>query len=544
MKLSTKRSISPHKALFLLPILLLFFVTDSYAVKILKGRALYRYSNRNAVHGGILRTIYGTPPRSLDTHQETAAGCCYITNLTNSTLIRISQDFMGVEPDLAKSWKVIGDRTYVFKLHKGVRFHDVPPVNGRELTSADVKYSFERIMGMHGNKADFKHRYYFEDKLESIETPDKYTIIFKAKKPYAALLRYFASAWCTIVAKEVVDKYGDLKMQAIGTGPFILKEYVKGSHFEFVKHPHYFKKGLPYLDGINAKLITDPNAALSAYLAGKLDVGGLYFFQVKVFKEKAPKDTLFMAPGTYMWTFRMPPEIKDKLPLKAPYNNKKVRQAVAMAIDKKELLKLAWGGAGDTCVGPIPVKQWMLSSRYQVKYNPEKAKKILAEAGYPNGFKAEMITWNSLYMTKPAQVIQQMLKKVGVDMTIKALEFAQYFNLAYRFQYEMALHIMTAGVDPEEWLVPYYGYPDKSTYYKWTNRKLWDMIAKQAHIMNHRKRMALIHRIQQQVIDDSPNVFLYTQTRYAIQKPYVHRKFYFGDIQYFSHAEYTWMEKH
>lgn len=543
MKLSTKRRISLRRIVFLLPILLFFFISETHAVKIMKGRAAYRYSNKKAVYGGILRGYWGTPPRSLDTHQETAAGCCYVTNQTNNCLLRQSQDFMGVEPDLAKSWKKIGDRTYVFKLHRGVRFHDVPPVNGRELTSADVKYSFERIMGMHGKKANFKHRYYFEGMLESIETPDKYTIIFKTKMPYAPFIRYVASAWCTIVAKEVVDKYGDLKMHAIGTGPFILKEYVKGSHFEFVKHPNYFKKGLPYLDGMTYKLIRDPNAGLSAYLAGKVDVGGLYFYQVKVFKEKAPKDTLLIAPGTYMWTFRMPPEIKDKLPLKAPYNNKKVRQAVAMAIDKKELLKLAWGGAGDLCVGPIPIREWMLSSRYQVKYNPAKAKKMLAEAGYPNGFKAEMITWNLPYMTRPAQVIQQMLKKIGVDVTIKALEFAQYFNLAYRFQYEMALHIMTAGVDPEEWLVPYYGYPDKSTYYKWTNKELWEMIAKQTNIMNDRKRMALIHKIQRKVIDESPNVFLYTQTRYMTSKPYVHRKFYFNPIQVF-YGEHTWMEKH
>jgi peptide/nickel transport system substrate-binding protein len=136
-----------------------------------------------------------------------------------------------------------------------------------------------------------------------------------------------------------------------------------------------------------------------------------------------------------------------------------------------------------------------------------------------------------------------MLKKIGVDVTIKALEFAQYFNLAYRFKYEMALHIMTAGVDPEEWLVPYYGYPDKSTYYKWTNQELWKMIAKQTNIMNDRRRMALIHRIQRKVIDESPNVFLYTQTRYYTAKPYVHRKFYFNPIQVF-YGEHTWMEKH
>jgi peptide/nickel transport system substrate-binding protein len=129
-------------------------------------------------YGGIYRTLMQADPRSLDAHQETYGATTVITGNTNSTLLRTNPEMTGWELDLAESYKQIDDTTYEFKIHKGVRFHNVPPVNGRELTSADVKYSIERAMGMYGRKADFKHYYYF-DKIKSIETPDKYTIIFK-----------------------------------------------------------------------------------------------------------------------------------------------------------------------------------------------------------------------------------------------------------------------------------------------------------------------------------------------------------------------------
>ncbi len=355
-------------------------------------------------------------PRSLDPHQETYGATTVITCNTNSTLLRTNPEMTGWELDLAESYKQIDDTTYEFKIHKGVRFHNVPPVNGRELTSADVKYSIERAMGMYGRKSDFKHSYYF-DKIKSIETPDKYTIVFKLSQPFAPFLKYIATPWAAITAKEIVDKYGDLKNVAIGTGPFILKEFVKGSHITLVKNPNYFKKGLPYLDGITFKIMPDPASVLSAFIAGRLDGIGLYYYQLDTVKKEAPDALITEYPGTHMWVLRVQPWIEGTKPLKKPLDDKRVRQAISMAIDKPRLLKLAWGGFGTVATGPVPpVYDDALPPADQVKYNPEQAKKLLAEAGYPNGFSLELITWNLEYMTKPAQVLKEMLKEVGIDL--------------------------------------------------------------------------------------------------------------------------------
>ncbi|MCJ8500245.1 ABC transporter substrate-binding protein [Desulfatitalea alkaliphila] len=491
-------------------------------------------------YGGTYR-IHSTPIRSLDPHMETASQTTMVTVNTNNGLLCFSPDMTGVEPDLAESWRQIDDLTYEFKLHKGVRFHDVPPVNGRELTAADVKYSIERIAGMHGRASDFKHSYYFEGKIDSIETPDDHTVIIKTKKPYAAFLKYIASPWSAIVAKEVVEQFGDLKRHAIGTGPFILKEYVMGSHVTLVKNPDYFKAGKPYLDGIHIRIMTDPSSVVSAFIAGRLDGAQVTYHFMPTIKKQVPDTIVEQLEGTYMWTLRCPPWIEGVKPLQPPFDKPEVRQAIAMAIDKQRLLELAWGGFGKTQVGPVPSAAiYSLSQEDQVPYDPEKAKALLAQAGYPDGFSAELMTWNLSYMTQPAQILQQMLKEVGIEIKLNLLEFAQYFNRAYRFDYEMALHLMTAGVDPEEWLIPYYGKVEEATYYKWSNPELWDMIDRQQHIMDPAQRETLIKEIQRKVIADAPNLFLYTQDRFLIRKPNVHLKRYLLDVQGLM-GEYIWM---
>jgi peptide/nickel transport system substrate-binding protein len=495
-------------------------------------------------YGGIYRTQMQVDPRSLDPHHETSGATTIITLNTNNCLLRLNPEMNGWELELAESVKQTDETTYEFKIHKGVRFHNVPPVNGRELTSADVKYSIERVMGLYGKKPDFKHRYYFEDKIKSIETPDKYTIIFKLTQPYAPFLRYIAAPWVAIVAKEVVDQHGDLKNVAIGTGPFILKEFVKGSHISLVKNSNYFKKGLPFLEGITIKIMPDQASVLSAFIAGRLDGTGLYHYQVDTVKKEAPDTIIDEYPGTHMFVLRVQPWIEGTKPLKKPLDDKRVRQAITMAIDKPRLLKLAWGGFGHLGVGPVPpVYDDALPPSNQVKYNPEQARKLLAEAGYPNGFSLELITWNTEAMTKPSQILKEMLKEIGIDLKLTFLEFGQYFNRAYRWDYELSLHVMTAGVDPEEWLVPYFGPVNEAAYYKWSNPELWKLITEQQQLMDVKKRKALIRDIQLKVMDDAPYNFLYTQIRFNARRPYVHRTFYLLDFQPLV-GETFWMEKH
>lgn len=510
----------------------------------IEGDDIYKFSDDGAVKGGIYRTSWATM-RSFDPAIGTASDGTSFGNIVYNGLLRLTQNMKDIELDLAESWRQIDDLTYEFKLRKGVHFQDVPPVNGRECTSADVKYSIERMAGKIGTKSKFKHTYYF-DKLASIETPDKYTIIFKTSEPYAPFINYIASAWTKIVPKEAVDEYKTLDLKGIGTGPFTLVEHVRGSHMTFKRNDKFFKKGLPRLDGMSVKFMPQPATYVSAFLAGELDTTGLPENQVDTVLKEDPNSNIYIYPGAYTRILRTPPWWEGKVPLEPPFNDKRVRQAIAHAIDKTRLLKLAHNGDGQVQIGPVPrpYVPWALSEKDQTEFNPELSKKLLAEAGYPNGFSTELMTWNLYYMTTPAQIIKEMLADVGINVTINALDFAQYFNKTYRYKYQMAFHITTAGYDPEEWLVPYFGNPEKATYYKWSNHELWDLIAQQSQIMDKEKRVAAIHKIQRMVMDEAMSQSMLTTNYHLAFKPYVHPKIFLHEGSGYAGIDEAWMEKH
>ncbi len=534
----------------LIAALCLFFAPAfSSANQIYEGEAAFsgryeaRMKGQAPVYGGTLRSHMQTEPRSLDPHMDTSSSTVLVSNVAYNGLLRLAPDMKNIEPDLAESWQQIDDLTYEFKLHQGVRFHNIPPVNGREMTSADVKYSFERIMGMYGKKSQFKHSYYFADKIESIETPDKYTIIFKTKKPYAPFIAYVASNWTKIVPREAVDEFGDLKRKMIGTGPFMLKEYLKGSHMLFVKNPNYFVKERPYLDAVHFKIIKNRKVEVAAYMANELDVGRVNVNDLATIAEKSPETILLKYPNMFTWTLRTPAWLGEK-GIQKPFDDIRVRQAIAHAIDKKKLMYLASSPDGIIQVGPVPRQfvPWGLPESDQWEYNPQKARELLTQAGYPDGFETEIITFNLAYMVKPMQVIQQMLQQVGIKAKLNPMDPAQYLNATYRYKYQMALHMTTTGFDPSEWLVPYFGFPKSATYYKWGNKELWELIAKQEYIMDKNARVKAVADIQRKIVEECMSQSLYTQISIRAFRPNIHLRHYMHPSSEGIH-EFDWIEK-
>jgi len=214
--------------------------------------------------GGVFKIHMGGSPRSLDPYFDTFPYNTAVTDCTNEALLKWSPDFSKIETELASALPEQADaQTFTFKLKPGIKFQNVDPANGRAFTSADVKYSIERQSTDQAGK--FQHAYYFLNRLDSITTPDDNTIIFKTKAPYAPFLSYIASPWTVMIDRASVEKWGDLTEHAIGTGPFIFKEWQKDVKIDLVKNPDYRDKSLPYLDGISYIIAVDPDTDRHAW---------------------------------------------------------------------------------------------------------------------------------------------------------------------------------------------------------------------------------------------------------------------------------------
>ena len=229
--------------------------------------------------GGIFHIRHHVQPVHFDPQQTIAFSTQWPLSYCMSRLVKVKAGpsvvpgTQPIEGDLAESWTQPNDTTYVFKLRKGVRWHPKPPVNGRELTAEDVKYTYERFLTVKGNP----NRPVLEQ-VDRVEVIDPLTVRFVLKEPFAWFLDALASTSTWIIAKEAVEKFGDLKKPeaVVGTGPWMLERYEPGTRITYVRNPNYFVPGLPYVDGIEVSIDTDPSAAFASFITGRYDFGPEY----------------------------------------------------------------------------------------------------------------------------------------------------------------------------------------------------------------------------------------------------------------------------
>lgn len=355
---------------------------------------------------------------------------------------------------LAESWEQPDPSTIVFHIRKGVRWQDKPPVNGRELTADDITYSYHRQLGLGSGftkRSPFISPGRFE-LIESVVATDKYTVVFKAKTPSLALLHSLVTEGMSdlIVAREAVEKYGDLEdwRHAVGTGPFVLKDYVPASSITFERNPTYWgwderypKNSIPYVDNVKMLIIPDQATALGALRSDKLDmIDGLSWELAEHLRKTNPEILQFSGWGASGAAVALRND-------KEPFRNIKVRKALQMSLDLDTIAKTYYGGVVEGTpyglIGPAlkgfytPFDEWPREVREGYIYNPEKAKQLLAEAGYPNGFKTNLLFGSTTPgEVQLAEIVKGYLAKIGVDVEIKALEWGAFGATVYGKKHE------------------------------------------------------------------------------------------------------------
>ncbi|KAF5883730.1 ABC transporter substrate-binding protein [Rhizobium sp. PEPV16] len=327
-------------------------------------------------------------------------------------------------PSLAESFTVSPDGlTYTFKLHKGVKFS-----NGREVVASDVKYSIERAVDpkTQGPGAGFFGAIKgFEDEtggktttLSGIETPDDGTVIFNLSRPDATFLHVLAINFASVVPKEAVEAAaGDFGKKPVGSGTFILKDWTIGQQLVFERNKDYFVKGVPYIDSFKVEVGQEPLVALLRLQKGEVDIAGDGIPPAKFLEIKNSADGAQMiVDGEQLHTGYITLNTKVK-----PFDNVKVRQALNMAINKDRITRILNGRATPANQPLPPLMPGYDKAFTGYAYDVAKAKALLAEAGYPDGFETVLYSTNTDPQPRIAQAIQQDLAAVGVKAEVRAL---------------------------------------------------------------------------------------------------------------------------
>ena len=401
-----------------------------------------------------------------------------------------------IVPWLAERWHTSDNKNYTFFLKKGVRFH-----NGREMKAADVKFVIDRAMN-----PETKHPYpHYYKAIGDIIVKDEYTITFALRETNANFLLNMARQGSVIYPREAVET---LKSAPIGTGPFMLQEWVRGDRIILKKNPEYHVKGLPKLDRVVFRFIADPNAVQAALKAGDVDAStfGLGPEHVTEFKKDARFQVIVGDTTNDV--------ILSMNNAKKPYSDVRVRRAMTHAINKPDVLKGAMFGMGKILGSNVdPLNPYYIDLAGAMPHDPAKAKKLLAEAGYPNGFETVLkVSPQYYYTVRTGEILADQLKKVGVTVKIEQIEWSNWISRVWR----EAEYDLTIIGHAESWDIA--NYANAKYYYRYDSKKFQDLFQKSEVTFDDKTRREQYAQLQKLLVEDAPVVWLYMHPRLAVTK--------------------------
>lgn len=399
-------------------------------------------------------------------------------------LTRIDRDGK-VKPALASSWEISDDgKTYVFRLRSGVTFHD-----GTTFSASDVKFSLERARG-EGSVNPQKGLF---EPIDKIETSDPTTVTITLKRPTGAFLFNLGWPAAIIVSAKSAETN---KTNPIGTGPFRFSNWTKGASVELVRHENYWGRKVA-LEKVLFRVIADPSAAYASLMAGDVDAYPIYPAPENLDQFRADKRFTVVVGNT---------EGKTILAInngKAPFNDLKVRQALAYAVDRNAVITGAMYGIGQPIGSHFsPTDPGYVDLTAQYAYDPYKAKALLREAGV-NDLKLRLVLPPPEYARRGGEIIAQQLKAIGIAVEIVPVEWAQWLSDVFKAKnYDLTIISHVEPMDLDIYARDDYYFDYKSSAYK-------ALYAELAATTDETKRLELVGKAQKMIADDCVNVFLF-----------------------------------
>ncbi len=484
--------------------------------------------------GGVFR-IRGEDPVGFDPQLIQSYRTMTNLSFTHSRLVKMKAGAAIVpgttqlEGDAAESWTMPTPTTWVFKLRKGVRWHAKPPVEGRELTADDVKFTYERFLAPRNPQRGLLEH------VEKIEALDRWTVRFTLTEPFAWFPYILAGTSMWLVPKEAVEKFGDLRRPeaCIGTGPFMLERYEPAVRLTFVRNPNYFLPGLPYVDGVEVRVDEDPSSRLATWLAGGYDFAPEYDMVVRrsdidAVKQRKPrvqtKEFVWLVGGiTFM-----------KLDAE-PFKDLRVRRAFALAQSWKEILEtnaFSLGGHGvpSPAIPPafkdwsVPISELPPEARRLYEQDVPEAKKLLAEAGYPKGLKLPYETTPGFgpdYMDG-VQIALKNWRAAGVDLDVRLKEYPAAIASIVVGKFDRFAGWLVGGWDnPDSYLHRYHS-PGQPTNTSGVNDpKVNEMMRLQRRTFDDARRREIVYDLQRYLATQVYYIYGPAATVLSGWEPYV-----------------------
>lgn len=448
-------------------------------------------------------------------------------------LVQFELGTTNIIPGLAESWEVSPDAlTYTFKLRKGVKFHSNDKFKPtRDFNADDVLFSYYR-------QADPNHPFakvtpgqtyaYFEDMdmkniVEKLEKVDDYTVRFKLKAPEAPFLANLAMDFASILSAEYADKMKAagtaevIDREPIGTGPFQFVSYQKDAVIRYKAHDAYWG-GRPKIDNLVYAITTDASVRYAKLKAGECHVMAFPKPADIALMQKDPNIKLLSQQGLNVGYIAFNVE-------KKPFDNKLVRQALNMAVNKKSILDAVYQGNGQAAKNPIPPTMWSYNDKIKdYNYDPAAAKALLAKAGFPNGFEMEM--WY-LPVTRPynpdgkrmAELIQADFDKIGVKVKLMTYEWGEYRKRSKNGEQQSMMFGWSGdNGDPDNFFVPLLGcaaVKGGGNVARWCTKDFDDLIKKAKSVAKQSERAKFYEKAQEIVKEEAPWITLAHSLRFT-----------------------------
>jgi peptide/nickel transport system substrate-binding protein len=460
-------------------------------------------------YGGTLKAALTGQPDQFD---PATAGIYTSRQIYDNVFDNLVQmDAQGnIKPMLATSWRQLDRTTWEFDLVQNAVFH-----NGAPFTSADVAFTINRILDPRTGSFQASSL----SQIKSVQVVDKYTVRFHLKYSYSPFLTLLSSRYGAFIQNETAVTTRDPRRQPIGTGPFKLKEWVTGDHITLVRHPHYWQPGRPYLDTIIFRGAPVDETRMAALRSGEFNwVDAVPLQDVSALSRGTnPAFVTSHVAGN--------PDFLGLVLDRPPFSNKQLRQAIAWAIDKQSILKVAYFGVGEVGSQEVAMGSPYYTTNDPYRNGPDlnKARQLMKDAGLSKGVQIQYLGLPQYpEALKTGEIVREQLAQIGIQMSITQMEVTVWVGLLVKRHYQITSIYASGTVDPDTFYNTELTSTGPYNFSGYKNPKLDALIRQARQASDVKQRKALYAQIRAIVWEDAPYIFVHYETYNYAMKPQVH----------------------